>query len=243
MSAAKSGPSGRVRFETPIIRRDTSISGCESDRSSALRPVRRSPMAALRPTRVVLVEGLIDVHQLRATGSNRGCIGGARLQAAAVMRLPQLGIESIVLAFDNDRRVARASRAVDDMSRAPPARACASLNHGSSRIRRIPTHSCASGAWSVPRPHRTRRVRCRLARPRATDGVSAAEDIGPDVRLSRAPEVAWHAAGSAFARAGGRDSPRGGSLRLLQRRGRTRLPGAVLGARRMTDEHRHSIER
>jgi DNA primase len=58
-----------------------------------------------RPDRseIVLLEGLMDVHQLRAQGfQNVASMGGARLQSAAIPRLSRLGLDSIVLAFDND---------------------------------------------------------------------------------------------------------------------------------------------
>jgi DNA primase len=52
---------------------------------------------------VVLVEGLMDVHHLRAQGlPNVAAVGGARVQTGAMARLPRLGVESVVLAFDND---------------------------------------------------------------------------------------------------------------------------------------------
>jgi hypothetical protein len=77
----------------------------------------------LRPAdrrELVLVEGLIDVHQLRARGFGTvAAVGGARLQPAAVARLPQLGFESVVIAFDNDAAGREGlARAVDHMSRA-----------------------------------------------------------------------------------------------------------------------------
>jgi DNA primase len=52
---------------------------------------------------VVLVEGLIDVHHLRAKGFRTvAAIGGSRVQPAAVAGLRRLGFESVVLALDND---------------------------------------------------------------------------------------------------------------------------------------------
>ena len=69
---------------------------------------------------LVLVEGLVDVHQLRAQGfATAAAIGGARLQAATLTRLPRFGFDSVVLAFDNDPAGRQGlSRAVDDLSRA-----------------------------------------------------------------------------------------------------------------------------
>jgi DNA primase len=52
---------------------------------------------------LLLVEGLIDVHKLRSDGfPNVAAVGGARVQAGAVIRLRRLGFDSVVLAFDND---------------------------------------------------------------------------------------------------------------------------------------------
>lgn len=69
---------------------------------------------------LVLVEGLVDVHQLRAQGfATAAAVGGARLQAAGLTRLPRFGFDSVVLAFDNDPAGRQGlSRAVDDLSRA-----------------------------------------------------------------------------------------------------------------------------
>ena len=69
---------------------------------------------------LVLVEGVVDVHHLRARGfATAAAMGGARLQTAALTRLPRFGFESVVLAFDNDPAGRDGlSRAVDDLSRA-----------------------------------------------------------------------------------------------------------------------------
>ena len=83
-----------------------------------LYDVLRLPSADRRE--ILLVEGLIDVHQLRAQGlAAVAAMGGARLQPAGVARLPRLGIESVVLAFDNDAAGRDGlSHAVDHISRA-----------------------------------------------------------------------------------------------------------------------------
>ena len=63
--------------------------------------VLRLPRADRRE--IVLVEGLIDVHQLRARGfATVAAMGGARLQTGRGHATPSLGFESVVLAFDND---------------------------------------------------------------------------------------------------------------------------------------------
>src|SRR5207247_1724196 len=52
---------------------------------------------------LVLVEGLLDVHQLQARGmANVAAVGGARVQPGTIARLREHGIETVVLAFDND---------------------------------------------------------------------------------------------------------------------------------------------
>jgi DNA primase len=73
---------------------------------SALPPYGLSELLHLAPSErreLVLVEGLMDVHQLRAEEfGNVAAIGGARVQPRAIARLRRLGFESVVLAFDND---------------------------------------------------------------------------------------------------------------------------------------------
>jgi DNA primase len=68
---------------------------------------------------VVLVEGLIDVHKLRSLDFfNVAAVGSARAQAGALIRLRRLGVESVVLAFDNDTPGREgASRAVEAVTR------------------------------------------------------------------------------------------------------------------------------
>ena len=52
---------------------------------------------------LLLVEGLIDVHRLRADGFlNVAAVGGARVSSQTMEQLGRLGVESVVLAFDND---------------------------------------------------------------------------------------------------------------------------------------------
>lgn len=69
---------------------------------------------------VVLVEGLFDVHHLRAKGfPSIAAMGSARLHASAGERLRRLGFESVVLAFDNDPPGRDGlARAVEELSRA-----------------------------------------------------------------------------------------------------------------------------
>lgn len=90
---------------------------------SALPPYGLSEVLRL-PARerreLVLVEGLIDVHHLRAHGyPNIAAVGGARLSASMLTRLGPQGIESVALAFDNDPAGRDGvARAVKDVSRA-----------------------------------------------------------------------------------------------------------------------------
>jgi DNA primase len=69
---------------------------------------------------VVLVEGFLDVHQLRARGiENVAALGGTSIRAQTFERLNRLGIEAVTLCLDNDRpgRAATA-RAVENATRA-----------------------------------------------------------------------------------------------------------------------------
>src|SRR5262249_55409567 len=90
---------------------------------SALPPYGLSEVLRL-PARerreLVLVEGLIDVHHLRAHGYlNIAAAGGARLSGSMLTRLGPQGIESVVLAFDNDAAGRDGvARVVRDVSRA-----------------------------------------------------------------------------------------------------------------------------
>jgi DNA primase len=76
------------------------------------------PLPANERAEVVLVEGLLDVHHLRAKGfTNIAAIGGARAQSAVGPQLQRLGFDSVVLAFDNDSPGREgAARAVEEMS-------------------------------------------------------------------------------------------------------------------------------
>ena len=83
-----------------------------------LSEVLRLPPAERRE--VVLVEGLVDVHQLHARGyPTVAAIGGARVQSSAVVHLRRLGFDSVVLALDNDPSGRDGlARAIEDVSRA-----------------------------------------------------------------------------------------------------------------------------
>ena len=68
---------------------------------------------------LVLVEGLVDVHHLRAKGiANVAAIGGARIQPEKLVRLSKHGIKTVTLALDNDESGRDAlARAIDQASR------------------------------------------------------------------------------------------------------------------------------
>jgi Toprim-like len=80
--------------------------------------VLRSPVPDRRE--MILLEGLMDVHQLRAQGiRNVASIGGARLQPTTIPGLSRLRLDSIVLAFDNDSAGREGlSQAVYDLTQA-----------------------------------------------------------------------------------------------------------------------------
>ena len=68
---------------------------------------------------LVLVEGLVDVHHLRAKGiANVAAIGSARIQPDKLVRLSKHGIETVTFALDNDESGRNAlARAIDQTSR------------------------------------------------------------------------------------------------------------------------------
>jgi DNA primase len=76
---------------------------------------------------ITLVEGLIDVHHLRSKGfASVAAIGGARVQPDALRRFERLGIDSVVLALDNDASgrdgTARAVERITSLTDAPTLR-------------------------------------------------------------------------------------------------------------------------
>ena len=65
---------------------------------------------------IVLVEGFLDLHQLRARGiENVAALGGTSIRSGTFERLHQLGIDTVTLCLDNDQagRTA-AARAVEN---------------------------------------------------------------------------------------------------------------------------------
>jgi len=72
------------------------------------------------PREIVVVEGLIDVHQLRARGiENVTALGGTSIRPQVFERLRRRGIEAVTLCLDNDNAGRRATaRAVEQSARA-----------------------------------------------------------------------------------------------------------------------------
>jgi DNA primase len=72
------------------------------------------------PRELVLVEGLLDVHQLRARGiENIAALGGTAMRAQAFDRLHRRGIETVTLCLDNDEAGRAATgRAIEQSARA-----------------------------------------------------------------------------------------------------------------------------
>lgn len=71
-------------------------------------------------TSVILVEGVLDVHQLRAHGiTNGAALGGTSVAPSAFEHLERLGVTSVTLCFDNDPAgLSATTRAVDASTRA-----------------------------------------------------------------------------------------------------------------------------
>jgi hypothetical protein len=76
-------------------------------RRSDLPPYGLSDVLKLPPRErreLVLVEGLLDVHHLRAHGlANVAAVGGARIRLDMLSRLTSHGFETVTLALDNDQ--------------------------------------------------------------------------------------------------------------------------------------------
>src|SRR5262249_53699745 len=73
---------------------------------SGLPPYGFSDVLCLPPVErreLTLVEGLIDVHQFQSRGFRTvAAVGGARVRPDTLQRLHRSGVETVVLAFDND---------------------------------------------------------------------------------------------------------------------------------------------
>jgi hypothetical protein len=119
---------GRIRT---LWARDLDASGPADSRYLYLRGANRSGLPPYglswivkqtpRPRELVLVEGLLDVHHLRARGiANVAALGGTGVRPQAFERLARLGFESVTLCLDRDvaGRTATA-RAVEQAAQAP----------------------------------------------------------------------------------------------------------------------------
>jgi Toprim-like len=94
---------------------------------SGLPPYGLSDVLKLPPRErreLVLVEGLLDVHHLRAHGlANIAAVGAARIQPDTLAGLTRHGIETVTLAFDNDQAGREGlARAIDRATRLENAR-------------------------------------------------------------------------------------------------------------------------
>lgn len=101
-----------------------------------LSDVLRLPADARRE--VTLVEGLIDVHHLRSKGfPSVAAIGGARVQPETLRRFGRFGIDSVVLALDNDASgregTARAVERITRLTDAPTLRVLDPAHLGDSK--------------------------------------------------------------------------------------------------------------
>jgi DNA primase len=128
-----------------------------------LSEVLRLPSAERRE--IVLVEGLIDVHHLRGCGyPTVVAAGSARVSSSALTRLGRHGVETVVVAFDNDPAGRDGiARAVEDVSRARGAPALRILeprllgdakdpdgfvrDHGVARFRELVSGATCAVAW------------------------------------------------------------------------------------------------
>ena len=234
-SRDESERSGRGRFKTPIPRRVTSTFAAQAAQRCRRTGCPRSFVSPSDDRReLVLVEGLIDVHHLRAHGyPNIAAVGGARVSASALTRLGRHGIESVVLAFDNDAAGRDgAARAVDRCQpRRPRAGASRRRVRGGSGMPRIPTRFVREHGLARFRDLVDEAVCAVTWHALELTGNTSPDDPVEQRReaLASCRPVARHAAGTALARAGGRDWPRRRSVRLLASCCRTHIPRPLLG--------------
>ena len=119
-----------------------------------------------RRRELVLVEGVIDVHALRAHGVENVCaLGGTSIRAAMFERLVKLGVERVTLCLDNDRAGRTATvRAIEQATRPASSPALFVVDPNSWRRRRIPTPTYAPTARTLSPSCSPRAVRNHLAR-------------------------------------------------------------------------------
>ena len=137
---------------------------------AGLPPYGLSTVLAGAPDRrreVVLVEGVIDVHSLRAHGVENVCaLGGTSIRSAMFDQLARLGVEKVTLCLDNDQAGRTATvRAIEQATR-----------------------SASSPALFVVDPE-------RLARQKDPDAYLRAHGASAFARLlgSRACAISWRA--------------------------------------------------
>jgi DNA primase len=112
------------------------------------------------PVEIVVVEGLIDVHQLRARGiESVAALGGTSMRPQAFERLRQRGIEAVTLCLDNDDAGRRATaRAVEQSTRAPDSPTVYVVDPGALAPAKDPdelVRERGAGVWRELLAHRT----------------------------------------------------------------------------------------
>ena len=223
---------------------------------SGLPPYGLSDVLRLPPPErreLVLVEGLIDVHHLRAHGlANIAAVGGARIQPESLAGFTEHGIESVVLAFDNDAARPRRPAYAPSSGSAAPRRAQRSGSSTPNARRREGSRRLCARTWHrrVPCPRRRGGVRDQ---PGAPSNSRAARHSRQPVDTSAEPpshgrRVARHAPGAPALEQEDAIWRRRRSLRLRPRPSnapsahasgseatRTAQPGTVSSRQRTTD--------
>ena len=197
-----------------------------------LSDVLRLPADARRE--VTLVEGLIDVHHLRSKGfPSVAAIGGARVQPEALRRFGRLGIDSVVLALDNDASgrdgTARAVERITRLTDAPTLRVLDPERLGDSKDPDafVREHGVTSFGTLVAEADCAVSWRAR----EFVNGITPESEARTTSRRARARrQLAWDPAASLCPRAGRCHSPSRRAMRLLERCCRARVPCPVLGS-------------
>jgi DNA primase len=134
------------------------------------------------PAEIVVVEGLIDVHQLRARGiEDVTALGGTSMRPQAFERLHRRGIETVTLCLDNDDAGRRATaRAVEQSARAAEGPAVYVVDPATLAPAKDPdelVRERGAGAWRELLAHRTCGIewRARELSAGVTRDSSAAE--------------------------------------------------------------------
>jgi hypothetical protein len=115
---------------------------------------------------IVVVEGLIDAHQLRARGiEDVAALGGTSMRPQAFERLHRRGFESVTFCLDNDDAGRRATvRAVEQSARAADSPTVYVVDPAALAPAKDPdelVRERGSGAWSELLAHRIRGIEWR----------------------------------------------------------------------------------